>query len=69
MKKLVNDLYKVSRAINKTAAILKDIDVVSTGDIKKISNHFEKRAINKLLYDRERKANNTITKKIFGGKK
>ena len=48
--KIKNELYKISRKLNKTAGILGDIEVLSSGSPEKIAKRLINRTKNKIIY-------------------
>lgn len=49
MSKLVNELYKATRKLGKTASVLNDIENISKGNLDKVIKKKVKREIHKEL--------------------
>lgn len=57
MKKISSNLYNVSRAINKIASTVNDVETIVTGNPKKIMKRAKKKTVGKAL--------NKITRSIL----
>lgn len=47
MSKLVNNLYKITRQLGKTASVLNDVENISKGNVDKVVKKHIKREIHK----------------------
>ena len=55
-------LYKFSRKTYKISAFLNDVDVISSGDSKRIFKRFKRKFINKAIYGSANKINRKVNK-------
>lgn len=60
---LKNNLYSISRILNKTAGILNDIETIATGNPKKIAKRAINKSKNKLIYKTANKISRKTNKK------
>lgn len=57
MKKISNDLYKISRTVNKIASVVNDLETMSTCKPQKIIKRAKRKTVGRML--------NKINKKII----
>ena len=59
-KNIASKLYNISKTIGKIASITRDIEVLTSGDSKKIAKRAKNKIANKLFY----KVKNKLIKKL-----
>lgn len=57
---IIKLLYKLSRVTGKIATTLNDVEILSSGDPKKISKRIQRKTVNKISNKVRRNVNNKI---------